>query len=322
MRRKISLILSVFICLVLTGCNEPAQIVDCGFYFDTYVQIHVYGEDKQYLKECLEICESCDKLYSAHDPDSLLYKLNHGESSDYSALYPLIKTSKDYNDLTGGAVNPAIGAVSLLWDFSDKDNPSFPGSGNIKDALIHTDPSSIILKDNNVSLTDPEAKIDLGFIAKGAVSELIRDHLIEKGVKSALINLGGNIVVIGSKPGGEAFTVGIKYPFSGDVIVTVEVCDAAVVTSGIYERNFVYNDHFYHHILDPETGFPVENELLSVTIVSSDPTKADALSTACMVMGMEKGLEFIENTDDAEALFIDNHYNIYTTSGFPKYEYQ
>ena len=322
MRKKISLICAVVMCLVMAGCGNVKQTGKDGFYFDTYVKVSVYGDDEQYLTGCMDICENADKLYSAHDPDSLLYRLNSGESGDYSGLYSLIQTAVDYNDLTEGAVNPAIGAVSLLWDFSDIDNPKIPDNNAIKEALYHTDTASIILDNSNVSLSDPEAKIDLGFIAKGAISGQIRDYLTDSGVRSAIINLGGNVVVIGTKPDGSAYNVGIQYPFSGDVYVTVQVTDAAVVTSGIYERNFVYNGKFYHHILDPKTGYPAENDLLSATIISSSPVKADAFSTACMVMGKEKGLEFIENTDDAEALFIDDNYNIYTSSGFPDYEYQ
>ncbi len=320
MHKRIKLLSSILLCLLLCACADQAPVVKSGMYFDTPVRISVYGDDSIYLDDCIDICKEAELLYSAHNPDSLLYDLDHRGSRDHSPLIPLINEALYYSDLTKGAADPAIGAAAFLWDFKSE-APTLPDDGALKEALKHIDPDTIIINGDDITITDPDTQIDLGFIAKGYISALIRDHLSEKGVSSALINLGGNIVVIGTKPDGREYKIGIQYPFGNGSIVEFNIRDKAVVTSGIYERRFNYENHFYHHILDPKTAYPVDNDLLSVTIVSSDPVKADALSTACMVMGREKGLEFIENTGDAEALFIDKHYDIYTSSDFPVYEF-
>lgn len=314
------MIVTILIFMLFTGCAKVDPSTESGFYFDTYVKFTLYGNDKKYLMDCLDICKKDETLYSAHDEDSLLYGLNSGKGGDYQDLLPILDSALEYCDLTGGAVDPAIGAVSLLWDFRDPDHPVMPDDASIRKALEYTDPSVINLGTDNVSITCPDARIDLGFIAKGYVSEEIRDYLLSNGVRSGIINLGGNIVVIGTRPDGRSYNVGIHNPFGASPLLTFNITDSAIVTSGTYERYFIYDDKLYHHILDPMTGYPADNGTVSVTIVSSDPVKADALSTACLVMGIEKGLEFIENTDDTEALFIDSNSDIYTTSGFPEYE--
>lgn len=319
MRKKINMFITFIIFLLVTGCAKAEPFTDNGFYFDTYVKFILYGDDKQHLKDCLDICKKDETLYSAHDENSLLSGLNSGASGDYTELSPILNEALKYCDMTGGAVDPAIGAVSLLWDFSDPYQSIMPDDSSIQKALEHTDPSVIIINGENISIEDPDTRIDLGFIAKGYVSKEIRDHLVGMGVKSGIINLGGNIVVIGTRPDGRAYNVGIHDPFGEGPLLTFNITDSAIVTSGTYERYFIYNDQIYHHILDPKTGYPADNGTVSVTIVSSDPVKADALSTACLVMGIEKGLKFIENTDDAEALFIDSNSDIYTSSGFPDY---
>ncbi len=320
MRRKLNEFILVLICLLLPACGKVEPVTDSGFYFDTYVKFVLYGDDRKYLKDCLDICAEAELIYSAHDEGSLLYGLNHGEIHDYAPLLPALDSALEYEKLTDGAVDPAIGSLTGLWDFSSPDDKKEPpADSDINEALKHIDSSKIIIEDNTVRLAAPGTQIDLGFIAKGCISKEIRDHLIECGVKSGIINLGGNIVVIGSRPDGRAYNVGILKPFYNETMVTFDICDAAIVTSGVYERYFGYDDKLYHHILDPRTGYPADNELLSVTIVCYDPVKADALSTACLVMGLDKGLDLIENTPDTEALFIDNEMNIHTTSGFPEY---
>ncbi|MBP5609527.1 MAG: FAD:protein FMN transferase [Lachnospiraceae bacterium] len=320
--KKHTILLHIIILVFfISGCGkEFSPYSESGFYFDTYVGFTLYGEDKKYLKDCLDICEKDELLFSAHDEDSLLYTLNNGISNDNPELVPVLKEALDYCDMTDGAADPSIGAVSLLWDFSDPDHPVMPSDSDISAALKHVGASKISISGNDILITDPDAKIDLGFIAKGYVSAEIKQHLIDIGVKSGIINLGGNIVVIGTRPDGRAYNVGIHNPFGPSPLLTFNITDSAIVTSGTYERYFIYDDKLYHHILDPHTGYPADNGTVSVTIVSSDPVKADALSTACLVMGIEKGLEFIENTDDAEALFIDSNSDIYTSSGFPDYE--
>lgn len=151
-----------------------------------------------------------------------------------------------------------------------------------------------------------QAGIDLGAIAKGYIADQVKTYLKKQGIKHAIINLGGNVDVIGTKPDGSKYNIGIQKPFdeSGEAITSVQLKDQTVVTSGIYERYFKKNGKLYHHILDPRTGYPCENNLYSVSIITDSSTKADALSTTCFLLGYEKGMELIQSMDGVEAIFI------------------
>ena len=143
---------------------------------------------------------------------------------------------------------------------------------------------------------------------------------MEEGIESALINLGGNVQTVGTKPDGSSWKIGIQKPFgsSSELIAVVACTGESVVTSGTYERYFEVDGHIYHHILDPNTGYPTDNGLTSVTILADSSTQCDALSTTCFVLGLEKGMELIESIDGVEALFITEDETLYPTSGFPE----
>ncbi|MCR5250959.1 MAG: FAD:protein FMN transferase [Lachnospiraceae bacterium] len=306
MKRFLPLLLTALI--LLTACAQNEQVVQSfeGFYFDTYISIRVYDPGVPLPDGLKELCEEAEKTCSATDPDSELYRFNRGQI-DEENLSPLLSQAladaEQYRLLSGGAADPAIGNVSSLWDWH-ADPPHVPDSDSIHAALL-------------AMKSAPE--YDLGYIAKGEISKRIAEHLKECGIRSALINLGGNVVALGEKPDGSPFTVGIQDPDEPSALLTtVDVTDKAVVTSGSYERCFTVDGTLYHHILDPETGYPVNNGLCSVTIISSDPIAADALSTACFVMGKEKGLALIESLDDAEALFVSDDGKQIRSSGFPQ----
>ena len=216
-----------------------------------------------------------------------------------------------------GAVHPALGSAANPADASSLTIP--PNADALAEACSHIDYHSIIIDEQagTVMLTDPDAAIDLGFIAKGYIADRIRDYLISQEVKSAIINLGGNVLCIGEKPDHSPYRVAVKYPFGGaeDIITTIPVRGQSVVTSGVYERFIELDGVQYHHILDPRTGYPVENGLLSVTIVTNSSTDADALSTACFLLGLTDGMALIESLDDTEALFITEDYTLHYSSG-------
>ena len=148
----------------------------------------------------------------------------------------------------------------------------------------------------------------------------LKAYLKEQNVSHALINLGGNVLALGGKPDGSDYNIGIQKPFAqnGEAITSVKIKDQSVVSSGIYERYFKVDDKIYHHILDPKTGYPYENDLLGVSIVCDSSTEADALSTTCFAMGLDDGLKYIEGIKGAEALFITDDYEIHYSSGFQK----
>ena len=164
-------------------------------------------------------------------------------------------------------------------------------------------------------MTDPQASIDLGGIAKGYMADCLKKYLENEGVKSALINLGGNILTIGSKSDGSSFRIGIQKPFDekNATLTSVLAFDSSVVTSGSYERYFELNNQIYHHILDTRTGYPCNNNLASVTILSKESLTGDILSTACFALGVADGVELINSLDDIEAIFITTDYKIIDT---------
>ena len=159
--------------------------------------------------------------------------------------------------------------------------------------------------------------MDLGFIAKGFIADRLKESLLEKGVESALINLGGNILAVGSKPDGSPFEIGVRKPFDtqNTALTTLSLSDRSLVSSGVYERYFEKDGKRYHHLLDPFTGYPVENGLLGVTILSSSSMEGDALSTTAFVLGPEEGMALIESLPDTEAVFITEDYKLHYSSG-------
>ena len=145
----------------------------------------------------------------------------------------------------------------------------------------------------------------------------MKEYLINEGISSGFINLGGNVLTLGKKNDGSNYTIGIQKPFdeTGNAITTVEVDDKSVVTSGIYERYYRINGKIYHHLLDVSTGYPYDNGLYSVTIISESSMDGDALSTICFALGLDKGMELIESMDDTEAIFITDNYEVVSSSG-------
>ena len=300
--------------LLLTGCSgaksstqTDQDLTYTDMLFDTVIQI-LDPADESILDGLKKLCEKYDTMFSATNTDSELYKLNHANGQPFtvsSETANLIQEGIHYSELSGGAFDLTIEPVSALWDFK-ADKPTVPSSDAIAQAVSHVDYTKVDIQDNTVTLEDPEAGIDLGAIAKGYIADQVKTYLKKQGIKHAIINLGGNVDVIGTKPDGSKYNIGIQKPFdeSGEAITSVQLKDQTVVTSGIYERYFKKNGKLYHHILDPRTGYPCENNLYSVSIITDSSTKADALSTTCFLLGYEKGMELIQSMDGVEAIFI------------------
>lgn len=307
--------------LFLNGCSGKMQAYSkTDFCFDTAVTLTIYDsvsaadETNALLDETMTLCKNYDAMFSRTKEGSDIYRINHsaGEWTTVSdETVSLIQSALEYCQLTDGMIDITIAPVKDLWDFSGSENVKMPATSEIVSALEHVDYSFVEIEGNKVRLTDSASGIDLGFIAKGYIADHIRSFLLERGVKSALLNLGGNIVVIGEKPDGSAFQIGVQEPFAsaGTYCTTVSASQSvpgtsSVVTSGIYERCFEYNDKLYHHILDCETGKPAQTDLAGVTIIADSSLHADALSTTCLLLGLDKGVAYIEEMDNVEAVFI------------------
>lgn len=319
-KRICTVVLIVLCTLSVCGCTTPIQPVTyTDYYFDTVVSLTFYENNGNELaEECFTLCETYENLLSRTVERSDVWLINHSNGSPItvsSETYELIKEALYYCELTQGKIDITVAPLMDLWQFTDNTKERIPPSPEEINALLaHVDYTQIVLGDNNtITLQDPEASIDLGFIAKGYITDKIKEYLISQGVTSAIINLGGNICTIGNKPDGSAYTIGIQEPFAptGTTIDTFTLSDSCAVTSGTYERYFTYNDTIYHHIIDATTGYPADNGLTSVTILCNSATEADALSTTCFVLGTEESLTLIRSVNDTECIFIDEEGNFY-----------
>jgi len=330
MNRIMFRLLAVFLSftLFLSGCGfskEYEAASKSGFYFDTFITLTIYniGSDStRILDQAFSLCETYEHLFSRTLEGSDINRINHASSSPVvvsDETIDLLDTALYYAELSGGKIDPTIAPVKDLWNFDNKEQAALPDQSQLKAACSHVDYHNIIIdKDaHTVTLSDPDAGLDLGFIAKGYIADKLKEYLLSEGVAHAIIDLGGNILCVGTKPDNTAFRVGIRYPFkdTADMITSLSCVDQSIVTSGIYERYFELDGTIYHHILDPETGYPIQNNLLSVTILSETSVEGDALSTLCYILGLSDGMALIESLDHTEAIFITDDGSLHYSSG-------
>ncbi len=294
--------------------------------FDTAVDIVIYSESKE---EAYTILEEAEKLAYYYDDilnkskdTSLISKLNMNKIHELNGtkedeiLLKLINEAIKYSELTNGRFDVTISPLVELWGIGDGNNTS-PSYVDIENTIKLIDYNNITVSENYIKLEE-NTTIDLGAIGKGFIADELKEFLIGVGVKSGLLNFGGNVLTIKKKPDNTNYVIGVREPFENtqDIMGTLEVEDKSIVTSGIYERYFVENDVIYHHILDPETGYPSDNNLLSVTVVSDTSIDGDAFSTATFLLGLEAGLELINDIEGIEAMFITKDNEYFYSNGF------
>ena len=343
---------TVLVCpmLLFTGCQnttgtstatEKEPISISSIKLNTAIQITIYdSQDKSLLDDCLALCDRYELIFSRTNENSELYKLNHRkDTSDkdpnadgQTIPYPISGTADTWHiseDLASllsqglsitresdGAFDIAIAPLTSLWDFTAED-PKVPDDAAIQKALPLCSSDGVTIDDQDITLPSDDIQFDVGAIAKGYIADRMKDLLVKKGVNSAIINLGGNVLCIGSKPDGTPFKVGIQKPFAdrNETEAVMDITGKSVVSSGIYERCFKQNGKLYHHILNPKTGFPYDNSLISVTIISDQSVDGDALSTTCFALGLKDGLKFAEKKG-VQAVFITEDYELHYTDGF------
>lgn len=313
MIRKLALLL--IFCLLLAGCRTPEPLAREGVAMDTVVKITLYdSRDTAVTDTCFSMIREYEALFSRTDQNSEVSLLNVAGGNAVSlspAVRDLLTLGKSWGERTDGAFDLTIAPVSSLWDFAAGVRPD---DDALRQAATLVDYTALTVTETGAQLHGGMA-VDLGGIAKGYVADRLGEYLRSAGVNSALIDLGGNIVAVGNKDG-KPFSVGVRDPFDETALAAVIPAEnVSVVTSGVYERRFTHEGVTYHHILDPATGMPVQNGLASVTIVSSSSADGDALSTACFVMGLEKGMALIERLDGVEALFITDDGVLHPSTG-------
>lgn len=329
---RILLLLVLCLCLLpLNGCQAKEPITRTSFHLNTAVTITIYdSQDTNLLDECMRLCEAYEDIFSRTGEESQLTQLNIQAALPENVGQPLplsqdlaslTETGLYYSQLSQGAFDLTIAPLSSLWDFTAEE-PSVPDEAVLKSALPLVDYQQISLSSSGsqsyITFSKPGMGLDLGAIAKGYIADRLKDYLLSQGVKSALINLGGNILCVGEKPDGSPFTVGIQRPFANqnETIATLDIRDLSVVSSGVYERCFWQEGTFYHHLLDPKTGYPYHSRLVSVTIISENSVDGDGLSTACFALGLEEGLALLNNLEGVHGIFITEDSQIYYTEGF------
>lgn len=318
----------VIICMCVSGCTRNAEpVTETDFYLDTVVQITLYDTDgvdscKENIRECFTMIDDYEHLFSTTIEGSDIWNINHADGKPVTVsddTISLLQTALHYCELSDDQVDLTVLPLSELWNFGSEKEPRRPDDEEIEDAVSHIDYHAVHIDGNTVSLSDPEASVDLGFIAKGYIADRLKKYLISQGVESACISLGGNLVTIGSKPDGQPYRIGIQKPFApeGEIITAIDVTDASVVSSGVYERYFYEDDTLYHHLLDTATGFPPDNNIAGVTILAPLSVDADALSTTCYFLGINAGMELVESLENTEALYITMDGELICSDGFP-----
>lgn len=304
----------------VTGCaNSTDPETEQSFLLDTVVSITYYNNaDREAVLGAMELCRDYELVFSRTDSRSELYRLNENDRMTVSEpLLTVLETALDYCRNSGGKFDITMGGISDLYRFSGE-KPHLPTPELLAEALSHVGYEHIHIDGNLVSIDDPDAVIDLGAIAKGFIADEMKAYLAEQSVQHAIISLGGNILTLGGKPDGREFAIGIRQPEqdSTQLIATVQVSESSVVTSGVYERFFLKNGVAYHHILDRATGYPLQNGLLAVSIVGPSSVDCDALSTVCFAMGLNDGMQFVEQLDGYEAVFVTEDSQLHYSSGF------
>ncbi len=311
-------VLALLFILPLHSCavaSADEMVSKTSFVFSTVVTVTLYGTDDENIAlGCFDILREIESEISRTDPESSLFRINENGGGKMPAhLFAVLTGALPYCEATGGSLDISIGRLTELWNFSSGEH-RVPSQDDIARALDSSGLQNITVSGDEVTLSDG-CKIDLGAVAKGYAADRLREYLEENSINSALIDLGGNILCIGEKPDGGSFNVGIKYPFKDGTIANVLVKGKSVVTSGVYERYFYENGTLYHHILDPQTGFPCQSGLYSVTIISDSSFAGDCLSTACFVLGLEKGLELLSSFPGVYGIFVTDSYEVVLSEG-------
>lgn len=326
MKKFLYTIISFIVLFSLSGCaasenNQP--VTKTQFILNTVASISVYNGNEEDINEAFSLCTKYENMLSRTIEGSDIYKINNARGKGVKVnpvTCELIKSAKSYGDLSDGLFDISIGIITDKWEFSENSG-KIPIKSNIEAALPLVDYKKIKIDETNKEnpiITVPDgAMLDLGGIAKGYIADCAAEYLSGCSLSGAVINLGGNVVVLGSKPDGSAWGVGLRDPNgnAGDVMGAVSLNGGTVVTSGSYERRFKQDGIIYHHILNPKTGYPYNSDLIAATVCGNTSADADALSTVCFLLGRDKALKLIESIPDTEAVLIGTDNTVSVTSG-------
>lgn len=305
--KKVFLPVIVFILTltVFASCTKQPMETKQGFFFDTVVSISLDKKDIDKAESTFALCGELEDIFSRTKEGSELYRLNNGEVSSLSPkLSEVLGFAMNVSEISDGAFDMTVAPLSDLWNVKERTVP--PTEEEIRDALSGVGYKKISLSPLNIQ----NSTIDLGGIAKGYAADKIIESLKKDGVENAIVDLGGNVALIGE------YSIGITDPFNPqNLYAKIKLKDKSAVTSGSYQRYFYYDGKRYHHIIDPRTGKCADSGLASVTVISESSMEADALSTAIFVLGKD-GISILDKFPGTDALLITSDGDIITTDGF------
>ncbi len=348
-RRMIAMVLVLGMVPGMAACgagnNQKQMVEQQDFLLNTVCNLKLqewegtYEEGEALAVQAFDLARELENKMSRTVAGSDIDRINQAagqpvEITD-SRVVDVLDKSISYGELSGGKFDITVGKLVGMWNFSSGE-AVVPEEEKIRQEVLHVGYENLIIEAGEslletpgeehwyVTLDDPQAHLDLGAIAKGYIVDQVSGFLAENGVTRGIVDFGGNISCIGAKADGSPWLIGIKRPVSAtgtevgenQLVGVVQVePNCSAVTSGTYERKFEQDGVLYHHILDPETGYPCDTDVSGVTIIGSNPTDCDALSTICLLLGKDKGMALIESLGDAEAVFITNDGEIHCSSG-------
>jgi thiamine biosynthesis lipoprotein len=317
----------ILIFIFTTGKYEKPEVIKNSYALGTIINLRAYGNKaEKAIDEAIEKLNDIDDKMSAFKEESEISKINFKAGTSLEEIvskdtYFVVKNAVEYSEILEGTFDPTIRPLVKLWSIGTKEEiipeklqiEETRKLVNYKDVLLNENKNSIMLKQKKQAL-------DVGGIAKGFAADEVRDIFYKHNVKSALIDLGGNIFALGSKEDGSPWRVGIQNPFKprGEYVGILSVKNKSVVTSGNYEKYFMKDGQRFHHIIDPKTGYPSQSKIISATIISDNSIDGDGLSTGIYILGIDKAMKIMETIAGVEAIFITEDKKIYKTSGVNK----
>lgn len=306
------------------GCSSNNQpLEETQFLLGTVCTIKLYDHQSQEtMTKAFDRLKDIENKMSVNKTGTEVDAIASAAGKSYVKVsadtFYVIKKGKYYSEKSGGVFDISIGPLVKLWGIGT-DAARLPSQAeidakkslvNYKDILLNEDQKSVML-------SKPGMMLDLGGIAKGYSADEVAKILKQNNVQHAIINLGGNVLVINNNINGKPWSIGIQNPFEtrGEIVGSIQVTNKTVVTSGIYERYFEKDGKRYHHILNPFTGYPMDNNLASVTIITDTSIDADAMTKNLFNLGVEKGLKYAQATPNIEAVFITKDKQVYVTPG-------
>ena len=331
--KKLSVITILILTLVLASCtptptasvpNQAQPINKSDFILGTIIDITIYDkQDESIIDKAFDRIRAIEAKMTINNAEtSEIIALNEAAGKSAVKLSPdtfeVLERAKYYSELTGGLFDPTVGSIVKLWNIGT-DYAAVPDPKVLEEKRLLINKDRLILDKSTLTakLLDPGMQDDLGAIAKVYTADEVSKILKENGVQHAIINLGGNVLTIGGNMQDKPWKIGIQNPFNprGDYLGIITLKDKTVVTSGTYERYFEKDGKRYHHILDPRTGYPADNEVASVSIITDSSMDADGNSTSVLLLGLEDGMKFVESEKGFEAIFVTYDKKIYVTSG-------